>query len=99
MEKVWDRMENWTQSIIKKPAQGMEVMDWWEKKLAHLSKKARRLKAALMIHGAWNIWKARNKRVFEKKTMTSLEVMQEIKAEMQCRNMACGRPELSSFND
>jgi hypothetical protein len=48
-------MEVWTQSIIKKPAQGFEVMDWWEKELAHLSKKARRLKAALMIYAAWNI--------------------------------------------
>lgn len=90
-------MESWTQSIIKKPAQGLEVMEWWEE-LAHLSKKTRRLKAALMIYAAWNIWKARNKMVFEHKLMTSGEVSQEIKAEMQCRALACGKPELSSFN-
>jgi len=29
---------------------------WWEKELAHLSKKERRLKAALMIYAAWNIY-------------------------------------------
>jgi hypothetical protein len=31
--------------------------------------------------------------------MTPGEVMQEIKAEMHCRAMACGKPEMSSFND
>jgi hypothetical protein len=31
--------------------------------------------------------------------MTPGEVMQEIKAEMLCRVMAWGRPEISSFDD
>jgi hypothetical protein len=97
-QQVWERMEAWTQSAMK-PAQGLEVMDWWEKELAHLSKKDRRLKAALMIYAGWNIWKARNKKFFEQRTMTPGEVMQEIKAEMHCRAMACGKPEMSSFND
>jgi len=30
--------------------------------------------------------------------MTPGEVLQEIKVEMHCRAMACGRPEISSFN-
>jgi len=91
-------LETWTQSTIKKPVQGIEVMAWWEKELAYLPKKDRRLKAAVMIYCAWNIWKARNKKVFEQKTLTPGEVLQEIKSEMQCRSLACGRPELSSFN-
>jgi len=66
-QQVWEKMEDWTQGIIKKPAPGLEVMDWWEKELASLSKKARRLKAALLIYAAWNIWKARNLKVFEQK--------------------------------
>jgi len=37
-------------------------------------------------------------RVFEQKLMTPEEEMQEIKAELQCRNFASGRPDLSSFN-
>ncbi|PVH64829.1 hypothetical protein PAHAL_2G364300 [Panicum hallii] len=91
-------MEEWAQSLIKKPVQGLEIMDWCEKELAHLSKKARRLKAALMIYVAWNIWKARNKRIFEQRTMSPGNMLQEIKAEMQCRFMACGNLEFSSFS-
>ncbi|RLN34496.1 hypothetical protein C2845_PM03G04070 [Panicum miliaceum] len=97
-EQVWERVEGWTQSFTRKPAQDLDVMEWWEKELAQLSKKARRLKAALMIYAAWHIWKARNKKIFEQKSMTPGEVLQEIKAEMQCRALACGKPELSSFN-
>ena len=63
-------MDDWTQGIIKKSAPGLEIMDWWEKDLAMLSKKARRLKAALMIYAAWNIWKARNRKVFQQKLLT-----------------------------
>jgi hypothetical protein len=69
-QQVWEKMDDWTQGIIKKPAPGLEIMDWWEKDLAMLSKKARRLKAALMIYAAWNIWKARNREVFEQKLLT-----------------------------
>jgi hypothetical protein len=96
--QVWDKMENWTQHLVQLPGYGLEVMEWWEKGLAHLPKKTRRLKAALMIYCAWNIWKARNRKVFDNKSLTPAEVLQEIKAEVHCRTLACGRSELSSFN-
>ena len=96
--QVWDKMESWTQRLVQVPVQGLQVMDWWEKGLAHIPKKERQLKAALMIYCAWNIWKARNRRVFDNKILSPLDVFQEIKAEMHCRTSACGRPELSLFN-
>ena len=51
-----------------------------------------------MIYTAWNIWKARNKRVFEQKAMSPVEVFHEIKTEMLCRSLACERLGVSSFN-
>ena len=39
----------------------------------------------------WRIWKARNMRVFEQNMVTPAEVLQEIKAEVQCSKIACGR--------
>jgi hypothetical protein len=66
-------------------------MDWWQKELAQLSKKARRLKAAMMIYCAWNIWKEGNRRVFDQKNSTPAEVTQEIKIEIK----TSGGPELS----
>jgi hypothetical protein len=68
------------------------------KELSQLPKKVRRLKAALMIYGAWNIWKARNKCAFEQRSSTPAQVVHDIKEEASCRTLACGSPELSLFN-
>ena len=97
--QVWDKMKLWTNDLIKRPAQLAELHDWWPKELTQLPKKTRRLKAAMMIYTAWNIWKARNRCVFENKLMSPADVMHEIKQEANYRNLAWGAPELSSFND
>ena len=96
--QVSSRMVVWTSNIIQMPAHGVSILDWWEKELVHFPRKERRLKASMMIYGAWNIWKARNRRVFDHKSLTPAEVMQEIKTEVNCRKMACGRPEIPSSN-
>jgi len=40
------KMDDWTQGIIKKSAPGLEIMDWWEKDLATLSKKSSTTKSS-----------------------------------------------------
>ena len=73
-QQVWERLQRQRQQLIQKPAQGVEVVDWWQKELAQLpKKKVSRPKAAVIIYGVWNIWKARNKSVFEQRSMTPAE--------------------------
>ena len=74
------------------------MVEWWQKELAQLPKKVRRLKAAMMIYGAWNIWKARNRFIFDHKLATPGEVLQEIKSEVNCRKSACGGLEFNSVD-
>ena len=90
---VWEKMEIWTRQLIRPPQDGLEIIAWWQTELAQLPK-TRRLKAALMMYCAWNIWKERNRRVFELKQGTPAEVLHEIKMEIETRSLACGRPEL-----
>lgn len=47
------------------PAADLSLEDWWNTSLAGLSKENRRSKAAILIYTAWNIWKARNRQVFD----------------------------------
>lgn len=54
--QVWELLGQWTGNLIQVPAPGLEVEGWWECGLAQLPKKTRRLKPAIMIYGAWNIW-------------------------------------------
>jgi len=74
-QQVWSQMEGWTGNLVRQPAQGIQITEWWEKELAQLPKKTRKLKAALMIYAAWNIWKERNRRVFNQKYGTPQEVL------------------------
>ncbi|RLM98566.1 hypothetical protein C2845_PM06G14100 [Panicum miliaceum] len=80
------------------PAQDMEVEEWWQRELALLPKKTQRLKAALMMYGTWNIWKARNRCIFDQKLATPTKVLQEIKVEVNCRKSACGGSVILSFH-
>jgi len=47
-----------------------------------LLKENRRSKAATLIYTAWNIWKARNRQVFDHLLMTPPQVLLEIKKEI-----------------
>jgi len=63
------------------------VLDWWQKTLAGLPKKLRRLKSAIMMYRAWNIWKMWNWHIFDHHQLDVVHVF--------VRKMACGAPELS----
>ena len=39
--QVWAKLETWSQNLITIPAQGIDIMEWWEKELANLPKKIR----------------------------------------------------------
>ena len=62
---VWEKMAIWTQQLVRPPQLISEIIDWWQKELAQLPRKTRRVKAALMMYCAWNIRKERNCRVFD----------------------------------
>ena len=84
--QVWEKMTDWSQQLVQPPQNGIQILDWWEKELAHLPKKIRKIKAAMMMYCAWNLWEERNRRVFEQKIKSPAEVIQEIKHEVHTRN-------------
>jgi hypothetical protein len=48
--------------------------------------------AALLIYTALNLWKERNRRVFQRVVATPVTVLLLIKEEMQLREFAVGAP-------
>jgi hypothetical protein len=63
--------------------------------LARTSHRDQRQVAAVLIYIAWNLYKERNRRIFERISLT--RVLQLIKEEMKLRKDACGVLELFSF--
>ena len=98
-KEVWHKMSQWTLGFITMPSTDVLVADWWQNELAGLPKKQRRVKAALLMYTAWNLWKERNRRIFEHVNSDAVRVMQEIKAEVAVRWLACGGPELTFTHD
>ena len=98
-KEVWHKMSQWTLGFITMPSTDVLVADWWQNELAGLPKKQRRVKAALLMYTAWNLWKERNRRIFEHVNSDAVRVMQEIKAEVAVRRLACGGPELTFTHD
>ena len=66
----------------------MELELWWTSSLQPIPKDQRRHVAALLMYTTWNIWKERNKRVFEGKTMTTPLVFNCILEEIGLRQAA-----------
>ena len=96
--QVCQQVAPWTGGLVAIPHLDEHIMFWWERALGNLPKNIRRIKAAVLIYTAWNIWKARNKVVFDNKRLSPVDVLHEIKMEMAVRTLACGRPELPFAN-
>jgi len=81
-------MQVWSNNLVRRPERGVELELWWTSSLQPIPKVQRRHVAALLMYTTWNIWKERNRRVFEGKTMTAPLVFNCILEEIGLRQAA-----------
>ncbi|OEL37823.1 hypothetical protein BAE44_0001160, partial [Dichanthelium oligosanthes] len=80
--EVWDKIRTWTDALVAVPETDVTVEEWWSQSLRALPKSVRRLKAAILMYTAWNIWNERNRRIFEAKAAQPTQAFVMIKEEM-----------------
>ncbi|KAG2614275.1 hypothetical protein PVAP13_4KG379203 [Panicum virgatum] len=73
--------------------EGLE--DWWTRSLEMLPLVQKRSVAAIQLYTTWNIWKERNRRIFDQKSLQPPQVFQLIREEVNLRRVACGTPVVS----
>lgn len=94
-KEVWLLVANWTNGLVQVPKDGIHIEDWWNSELSGLPKQMKRNKAAAIIYTVWNVWKERNRRVFESASLSPARVFSVIKEDMNFRDIAlCGRPRI-----
>ncbi|KAF8758079.1 hypothetical protein HU200_010742 [Digitaria exilis] len=73
---------------------GMSMEVWWNSNMQGRHKKLKQKMASLMIYTAWNLWKERNRRMFERLFALPTWVVSMIKEEIRIRHQACGGEDL-----
>jgi hypothetical protein len=90
--QVWNLATSWSDGLILLPSVDASLGDWWITSLRALPKVQRRTKAAILIYIAWNLWKERNRRIFQGAFLTPQQVFHLMKEEMNLRQQAYGFP-------
>jgi len=91
---VWHLISTWMAGVIQVPADQDEGVEaWWNRSMEHLNQAQKRSVAAILSYTTWNIWKERNRRVFQHKSLQPHQVVLLIKEEINLRRVACGAPE------
>ena len=69
-----------------------DIQDWWNQTLQPLKGKEKRSAAAVLMYATWNVWKERDRRIFESKALRADQVSELIKQDILLRRRACATP-------
>jgi hypothetical protein len=95
--EVWLHLAHWSDGLVHLLTWDASLEDWWNLQMSGTPSKQQQKKATIMIYATWNLWKERNRRVFEGVSATPSRVVQLIKDEMSLRATACCRSEPTVF--
>jgi hypothetical protein len=90
---VWSTVHGWSADDCPQalsPGMHTTVNDWWDAMLVGADKKTKRSRSGRLLYVIWNVWKERNKRIFQGVRMTYLEVAHIAHEDIRQRALAFG---------
>ena len=94
-QEIWFLIQGWSNGVVKTPERGVDIEAWWMSTLQLIPQEQRRHVAAMLMYTAWNIWKERNIRVFEGRSMTVPLVFGCILEELGLRQASLRAPRVT----
>ncbi|KQJ92811.1 hypothetical protein BRADI_3g00848v3 [Brachypodium distachyon] len=82
----------WTGEVAAPTAPSASVDAWWDASIPHDDKTARRRMSGHLIYVWWNVWKERNRRIFNLTRLTYVEVAYLAFEEITQRSLSFGLP-------
>ena len=73
---MWNQILDWEHFDIHLPQpqhDPLHIHDWWEEAAKKVPKEERRRFNGMVIYAFWNIWKERNRRIFNNVSETALQ--------------------------
>lgn len=96
-KEVWFRVSQETDGLLPATTTQCSMEEWWNSSLERCDRNMKKKVASLMIYTACNIWRERNRRIFEAKSAMPMRVVTMIKDEARLCYQACGGEELFPF--
>jgi hypothetical protein len=90
-QQLWVLIHAWTDGLVAVPNADRTLESWWNDFVCAAAKEDRRKVATLMIYTTWNLWKERNRSVFDRALLPPLTILSLIKEEVKPRALACGQ--------
>jgi ABC-type histidine transport system ATPase subunit len=66
----------------------MHIDDWWDKAAQKVAKPMKRQFNGLVIYTIWNIWKERNRRIFNNTLESPMQVASKVREDIMQRKRA-----------
>lgn len=89
---VWTRVLAWEQFSLPshvQPPLFASIADWWEAAAKAVSKEQRWNFNEVSIFIMWNLWKERNRRIFQNESSTSLTMALRTREDINQQRRAC----------
>ena len=84
-QETWSRVATWENFSNLQPAiqnNTDTLIQWWESTLPSIPKERRREFNGMAIYIMWNLWNERNRRIFDNKYSTALQVAGRAKEDL-----------------
>jgi len=77
--------EHFDVQLIQHDVDPSKINSWWEEAAQKVPKDQRRRFNGMVIYVLWNLWKERNRRIFENRFQTAKQVAPRAKEEIDMR--------------